>query len=73
MPVITKSGRDPHASPPPAPLPQLDDTMPDQGCSMIAALAQNQAALTSPTIRTVVLYLAADGKVGLKITHDIPS
>jgi hypothetical protein len=71
MPVITKSGRDLHASPLPAPLPTLDASISPQVLAIIDLLIQHQEALASPTVRTVVIQLCGADRVSLKCTHDL--
>jgi hypothetical protein len=71
MPVITKSGRDLHASPTSVPPPQPDDETLPQGRAMVELLLKHQAALASTQLRTLVIQVSGDGKMALKATFDL--
>jgi hypothetical protein len=68
---ITKRGIDLHASPPPAPLPQLDASISPKVLDMIRMLIRHQQALASPHVKTVVIQIHEGGQASIKATFDL--
>jgi hypothetical protein len=71
--MLTMSGRDLMKSQqPPLPLPVIDSTVPPKVLNMIRLLIRHQDELGADHARTIVLQLSGDGRIGLKITYDLP-
>jgi hypothetical protein len=73
MPVILKDGRDLHASALSAPLPTLDVSIPPRVLDMIKLLLRHQQVIAEDTCRTIVLTVAPNGRLAMKVTSDMPA